>query len=296
MAKSVAAIIVTFNRIDLLKENIKALNNQSISLSHIIIVNNNSSDGTTDYLTKYIGNSKYIVMNMNENMGGAGGFNQGLKLAINKTDDDYFWLMDDDTIPTEDSLKYLIEKASFLKDQFGYLCSNVRWKDGSPSNVPEISADWSKLIEYGLISVKIATFVSFFVNRSMVEEVGYPIADFFIWGDDVEYSLRLRRKQSCYMVIDSKIIHKSQSVTSKQSIITDDSNRLDRYFYSHRNFVYIGHKYQHKSFFRMFLGKMRLILQVLIKSNNLKLKRIFIILKAYFKGINFKPIVEKIKK
>lgn len=294
MKKLVAAVVVTFNRLNLLKENIKALNEQSFMLSHIIIVNNNSSDGTKEYLDKYKDDNKYIIINTKKNIGGAGGFNRGLKSAINDTNDDYFWLMDDDTMPTYNSLDALVNKANLLKNKFGFLCSNVRWKDGSPSNVPDLSENWQGPIEEGLLSVDIATFVSFFVNRDSLNAIGYPIADFFIWGDDIEYSLRLNKEFDCYMVINSKIIHKSQTKTSNQSIITDNSDRIDRYFYSLRNLMYIGHKYQGKNFVRLFLGKMKLIVQILFRSNDMKFKRISIVLNAFFKGLKFNPQVEKI--
>ena len=45
-----AAVIVTYNRKELLEENIKALLDQSEKLNKIFIIDNNSTDGTKSYL------------------------------------------------------------------------------------------------------------------------------------------------------------------------------------------------------------------------------------------------------
>ena len=81
MNKKIAAIIVTFNRKDLLVECIDNLKKQTIKLSEIIVVNNNSNDGTKEILTTIKG---ITVINLEKNIGGAGGFNIGLRYAYEK--------------------------------------------------------------------------------------------------------------------------------------------------------------------------------------------------------------------
>lgn len=293
MDNKVSAIVVTFNRLKLLKENLKALEEQGPYLNHIIVINNMSTDGTMEYLKKFINDEKYIVVNMNDNLGGAGGFNAGLKKGMAETQDEYFWLMDDDTIPLKDSLKELMNGANLLKNKFGYLCSNVKWIDGSASNIPATDSRWSELLDYGLVATKEATFVSFLVNREAVKKVGYPITEIFIWGDDTEYSLRLKNYMSGYMVINSNILHKSQQITFAQSIVTDNSNKLPRYFYKVRNLIYIRHRYYNERFFKMTFRNVKTLFRIIFKSDNLRLKRISILLKGYFAGIVFNPKIEK---
>ncbi|WP_295266446.1 glycosyltransferase, partial [Veillonella sp.] len=93
----VVAIVVTYNRLELLKECIQALQSQSLALD-ILVVDNNSNDGTRGYIEKLaLTNKNIIYKNTGENLGGAGGFNFGLKIAA-KMDYEYVWIMDDDCI------------------------------------------------------------------------------------------------------------------------------------------------------------------------------------------------------
>ncbi|WP_338210100.1 glycosyltransferase [Lactiplantibacillus paraxiangfangensis] len=293
--RKVAAVVVTYNRLMLLKECIESLKNQALELSHIIIVNNNSSDGTTNYLKTLKDDTQIRVVNLKENLGGAGGFNAGLKFGIEHTHDDYFWIMDDDTIPDDDALKSLINRAEFLKDDFGYLCSNVRWIDGSPSNLPKVASGWTQLLQHDLIKVTEATFVSVLTTRKNILNVGYPIADIFIWGDDTEYTLRLSRMKVSYLVEDSTVLHKSKQRTAGLTLVSDDSERLQRYFYLIRNVMYINRKYHNTGIIRLVASHVVLANKILLRSKNRKLMRIGILVKGFVAGMRFNPNIESVK-
>ena len=100
----IIAIVVTYNRLSLLKESINALLNQTHPLNKIVIVDNHSTDGTSDYLANLAKeNSIFQIVTMEQNVGGSGGFSEGVKQAA-YAHADWMWLMDDDTIPQEDAL------------------------------------------------------------------------------------------------------------------------------------------------------------------------------------------------
>lgn len=95
--------------------------------------------------------------------------------------------MDDDTIVEKDTLTELLDQAKTLKGKFGWLSSLALWIDGNEClmNYQEIDKDWNsekKNILNGRLRCQAATFVSLFINRVAVEEVGLPIKDYFIWG------------------------------------------------------------------------------------------------------------------
>jgi len=99
----VIAVIVTYNRKELLKECITALLNQDYRNCDILVVDNASTDGTFDYISELLKNKRVIYKNTGANLGGAGGFNFGMKEAVN-LGCDFVWVMDDDCMVHTDSL------------------------------------------------------------------------------------------------------------------------------------------------------------------------------------------------
>ena len=93
--KKVAAVVVTYNRKNLLLENVQSLLGQTFSDVQIIIVDNNSSDGTQDVLQQFIERKQILYFNTGANLGGAGGFSYGIRLAV-EAGYEYIWVMDDD--------------------------------------------------------------------------------------------------------------------------------------------------------------------------------------------------------
>lgn len=125
MNKSVAAIVVTYNRKDLLLENIECLKKQSESDDlDIIIIDNASTDGTDSVLQPYILDKSIIYINTGSNLGGAGGFNFGIGYAA-KQQYKYLWIMDDDCMPNKSALKEFFNADLTLQGKYGFLSSKV---------------------------------------------------------------------------------------------------------------------------------------------------------------------------
>lgn len=91
---STAALIVTYNRKELLKQSIEALL-RSETPCDIIVIDNASTDGTETALEPFIGSGRISYHNTGANLGGAGGFNFAIKTAL-KQGYEYMWIMDDD--------------------------------------------------------------------------------------------------------------------------------------------------------------------------------------------------------
>lgn len=286
----IAAIVVTYNRKILLEETIEALLNQTVKLDEIIIVNNCSTDGTESVLEKY--KESISIINLERNIGGAGGFNNGLKYAYEKGHS-LFWIMDDDTIAEQDALEKLIYPYNKLKDDnIGFLCSNVSWIDGTPClmNIPVLDGIFNEKLSDNLIKVKSATFVSMLITREAINNCGYPIKEFFIWADDTEFTQRIGKKFNNYMVIDSTVIHKMN--VNLGADIVSDKNRLERYFYAFRNRFYIGRRNGVKSLVKYLIRTLLTIIKIIAKSQKFKFKKVFILLKGTLAGLFFFPKVE----
>lgn len=293
----VAAVIVTFNKLDFLQECLGAIRAQSTPVSHIIVVDNHSSDGTQDYLAKQ---EDLLVLRTDNNLGGAGGFNAGMKQFMNQTQDDAVWIMDDDTIPVPTTLEKMLAGGQKAGD-YGFLCSNVKWTDDSPAlmNIPNVNkTGWNLIAEKGLINVASCSFVSVMIPRKVVQAIGYPISDFFIWGDDFEYTLRItttKLKANGYFVADSIVIHKMKQNLPVDILSEKDPNRLGRFFYNYRNLFYISKLQGGRFLLRHIVTALYTLVKVPFVSPNKRLKRMGLILHGLGAGMVFHPTVEQVQ-
>ena len=196
---NIAAVVVTFNRLDFLRRNLYMLLNQSRVPDSIIVVDNASSDGTGEFLDEFAKtHSDVKVLHLKENVGGSGGFAEGLKYAVN-SGADWVWMMDDDAFPYKDALKNLEIEMQKASKKVGVLWSRITDRtDAKPLNA--------------VVPVLSGTFVGFAVRREVVEQVGLPDASFFIYADDYDYSVRIRKAGfGIYRVNSSLILHKDWS-------------------------------------------------------------------------------------
>lgn len=295
----VAAVVVTYNRIDLLKQCVEALLKQKYPCD-ILLVNNNSTDGTEEWALELLNKFENIKYhNTGANLGGAGGFNFGMRWAV-KAGYEFVWVMDDDCISYEDTLEELMNADQILESNYGWLSSVALWKNGKEckmnrQKLKKSFYDYMELIQYGLVQAEQATFVSLFLNVTTVKRVGLPIKEFFIWGDDIEYTRRIavRYGISSFLVGKSKVLHLMNNNLGS-SIATDDKERISRYNYAFRNENFLYRKEGWKGIL-YYIAKCGLnIVRILLCSKDYKIQRCFIILKCMVKGILFNPSIEEI--
>ena len=291
----IIAVVVTYNRKELLKENIISLLAQSYKEFDILIIDNFSTDGTYEHIRNLIReNTNIIYFNTGKNLGGAGGFSLGIKKAY-ESGYEKIWLMDDDTIPTKSALEELVKADERLKGDYGFLAGTVLWNDGTWSKMNLLKSssyhafDDYEHVLYGIIRIERASFVSIMINSKAVKEMGLPIKEFFIWSDDQEYTDRISKKYSCYYVSKSRVIHKMKSNTGS-NVATDTADRIDRYKLAFRNEYYIARRNGTK---REYRGNVKgYLLLILRTSRDYKFKRIKAVLSGVLSGWRFKPEIE----
>ena len=233
---AVAAVVVTYNRLELLRQCVDALRAQT-TVCDILIVDNASTDGTDKWLATQ---PDLCYRNTGSNLGGAGGFNYGMRWAV-EAGYDYVWVMDDDTLPHPDALEKLMAADYALGGNYGWLSSAALWTDGTycqmnlQRRTPYRAIDVSALSPVPSV---MASFVSLLLKRDTIIRHGLPISDFFIWSDDWEYTRRISISHQCFTVPKSKVIHAMKS-NNVVSIATDSPDRLPRYRYFYRNDVYL---------------------------------------------------------
>lgn len=208
------AVIVTYNRKKDLLRCLQAVLSQTLTIDDIVIVNNASTDGTYEelcnffskdkekkfdkvYLLSEINKIKIHIINMSKNLGGSGGFHNGLKIANEELHSDYFWLMDDDGYPSENCLEMLFSKVSLYDyimptsidiDNHENLSWPTRMKNGKKTaRYDELQYSWGEIMNY------VTPFNGILLSKKCVESVGYINKDFFLWGDEYDHYWRCKQ-------------------------------------------------------------------------------------------------------
>lgn len=282
--KTTAAIVVTHNRLKKLEKCIKLLKAQSIPLDWIIVVNNDSTDGTREWLEAQ---NDIICINQ-ANQGGAGGMVTGIIEAM-RMGADWFWLMDDDTVPKHNSFEAMAGHKAFKSDAAGFLGSVVRWNDGSLHHMnllnPDFVGKWlGSVLEEKSIPVLSASFVSLLVSRNAVERVGLPLRGLFIWGDDIEFTRRISSVMPCYAVLDSEVIHDTATNDGAGTQLDPSAIHSVKFWCLHRNLIALDFFYG-GGVLRIIKRLVFTALRLLAESTSLK--AIPVILSAFLDGILF---------
>lgn len=292
--RSVAAVVVTYNRLPLLKRCVDCLRAQT-AICEILIVNNASTDGTEEWLAVQTG---LLSRNTGSNLGGAGGFNYGMRWAV-EDGFDYVWVMDDDTLPKPDALEKLLEEDEILKGDYGWLSSVALWTDGSEckmnrQKLKKSYYDYSPLLKYGLVQAEQATFVSLFLRRETILRVGLPIKEFFIWGDDIEFTRRIavREGTPCFLAGGSQVVHATKN-NEGSNIALDDPERIGRYFYAFRNEAYLYRQEGAKGRLFCFAKRGRDFWRI-IRHSKTRILRLKVLVQGSFFGLFFHPTIENV--
>ena len=292
------AIVVTYNRLSLLKECIHGILSQTKKADNIIVINNQSTDGTGEWLA-----TQPVTTITQENKGGAWGFFTGIKSAY-ESGADWIWVMDDDTIPQPDALEMLLKCSTNTNLQkFGFFVSKAIWTDGSPHvmNLPDINTfikgtPFSTFDSYGATLVNAASFVSILISKEAVFECGLPMKEFYIWADDVEFTSRITGAGFLAAYVkDSVVLHKT-ATNYGADIYQAEKKDAWKHVYGIRNKLYI--KKKKKGIVRFWFSVLKNYLfipfSILRKRKYEKLYFIKIVWKATTKAIGFNPKIEKV--
>ena len=292
MKSPVAAIVVTYNRLELLRQCVEALRAQTAACD-ILIVDNASTDGTAQWLASQ---PDLHCRNTGSNLGGAGGFHFGMRWSV-EDGYDYVWLMDDDTLPMPDALQKLLEADRVLDGNYGWLSSVALWTDGSEckmnrQKLKKSFYEYSPLMKYGLVQAEQATFVSLFLRSENIRRFGLPIKEYYIWGDDLEYTRRIavRGGLHCFAAGQSQVVHAAKSNVGS-NIALDEPERIGRYFYAFRNEAHLYRQEGMKGMAYCFAKRCRDFLRIL-RFGKPKGPRFGILFKGIWAGFFFCPEIE----
>lgn len=297
--RSVSAVVLTYNRRDLVEDCLTAIRAQTVRVDRIVVIDNGSTDGTAQMLARNWAD-KIELHILPKNLGAAGGFNAGIRMAY-RSQADAIWVMDDDVMPDPDALEQLIEADRLLRARDldpPFVISTARTPSGIVTNVPDIDLtrnslsyqNWPELLEHGLVPVRRATFVSILLPRATIDAFGLPIASMFIWGEDTEYTARITRERAGYLVGRSRAIHVRQ-MDGKLDIRTETNpTRIGYHYYFLRNQAYNVRRYQSTGAFVRHLFRQAHLAGKLLLSGQFRKARI--VAMGTLSGTIFHPTIE----
>jgi GT2 family glycosyltransferase len=248
---TVAAVVVTRNRPGLLKRCLAAIDSQTYPTSQLVVVDNASDEPTRELLAGEVARrgEGFNLIRLDENTGGAGGFHAGMRACLSLPCT-HMWLMDDDCEPDSQAVAELVAATAIVGED-AVLGGNILDLNNESINVQSVSQrlGMNCLPQYplhladGLLEMGALTFVSFLVSVDLVRKVGLPLKEFFIWGDDTEYSRRLARFTKLYQVGKSKTKHLKSGDASQSLFKEQDRDKIWQYHWFYRNRLFINLKY-----------------------------------------------------
>ncbi len=220
----IGVVIVTYNRLEKLKIALSSYEKQTLKPEYILVVNNNSTDGTKEYLENEWQKGKTEIerkiVNLDKNTGGSGGFYEGLKNSL-ELDAEWIWVADDDAYPKENAFEIGSNYINNHKnDNLSAICGTVLKSDGKTidcshrrkiytSAFNRISQPYSKEKDYEKEEFEINGFsyVGTMINKEKLEKTELTKKDYFIYYDDTEHSYRLSKLGKIVCIPKMQIVH-----------------------------------------------------------------------------------------
>jgi rhamnopyranosyl-N-acetylglucosaminyl-diphospho-decaprenol beta-1,3/1,4-galactofuranosyltransferase len=309
-SNKIAAVVVTYNRKHDLIICLESIFKQSKTVDALYIIDNKSNDGTPEFLLenhilkrlpllssnkdeiyteiKTLQNGKEIELNYVrkcKNDGGAGGFYKGMKLVY-ESNYDWIWLMDDDGMADTEQLNNLVtfSEENNIEYANALVLNNVNKNKlafglKGYKNIEDIK-------EQHYIEGYVNPFNGTFIAKRVIDKIGLIKKEMFIWGDESEYTSRVRKNDfKIVTVLDAIHYHpmnkgitkKVFPFSNKFKIIVKPVHLEHIYF---RNLGYLEKLYGNKKI--RILSRFTYISYFIL---NFRFVRAFKFLKHYSKGV-----------
>jgi len=225
---SLSVVIVTRNRLDKLKRCLDSVR-QKMPFAQVIVVDNGSNDGTVEYLKK---RSDITSLFLPKNIGVAAGRNAG----IERTTGDFVMFLDDDAWIGELNMTHIVDYFS-LKPKVALVAPRILYPDGRLQESIRRFPTLSFILRRGLVSFHLlrstkgyekhlehdttrmhlidwAIGACLIIRRDVFQRIGLFDGKFFSVYDDVDFCLRLRKKDLTAIYWPDATVYHEYSRTS----------------------------------------------------------------------------------
>jgi GT2 family glycosyltransferase len=290
---SVCAIIVTWNK----KNDVMRLLDQLKDIYYppdkleILVVDNHSSDGTAEAIASAY--PEVILIRNQENLGGTGGFNTGMRWVLeNRPECEFLWLLDNDVLVDKKALISLVRVMN--KNPRAAICGSKIMDIDVPDRLIEIGAfiDYStgdirtNVPDPALLSNPDAVFevdyvaaCSLLARTAYIKDAGLWHEAFFIYWDDMEWGARFKSLGYQVLASNASIVwHPSWAGR------TSDGSEIWRCYYRSRNALAFFNHYSGGGMKRrLLLAKM--LLRFMRFATGDAIRSYSALSEAYFRGI-----------
>lgn len=220
-----AVVIVTYNRFELLQECIECVYKQTKCFTDVVIVDNACTDGTSKWLDALTYGNIHII-HEETNGGGAKGFSDGVKYVHDNLDADWLLLIDDDAMLANNYIEEIAKATTLYPDCKAFSGSVVtdgkidvthRKRVGGTLTFKITPVSLSEYEQESFV-YDLCSFCGLTFSTSLIDKIGLPKAEYFIWYDDTEYSLRIRKHTEIINLNSTSINHKTKIATSTNAI------------------------------------------------------------------------------
>ncbi len=256
-----AVVIVTFNNAEILGDLLDDLGRQICLPDKVFVIDNASKDHTENIVKFKYPEVQYI--RLDKNTGSAGGFYEGIKLAYSNFD--FIYLLDDDSHLQKDTLKEILDCFLFLEQSASVKIGAVR--SVGPSHSVKIPTPFEIFSWRGTL-----------LKCKIVSEVGLPKAEYFLYGEDLEYSLRISNRGYNFFWCPRSICGLRSRIYDGKKSISFLGNKVTIYkepfrlYYAFRNEISIYLNYNLKKVSKVFIYAAKLIIYNLLTEKDLGIK------------------------
>ncbi|PCJ22086.1 MAG: hypothetical protein COB04_01105 [Gammaproteobacteria bacterium] len=315
----VCALLVTYSdRADFVVKVVKELRCQGVD--NIVVVDNGSLHRSKKLLASLVERCGIVVLTETTNSGSAGGFYRGLSYIKSQMPCKRILLLDDDNCPAPGVVMALNEKLSdaehklqsrlvaiaSLRKSRQYLNLLARgWKKEQvmpPRSsiygfdfIQKINKFFKKsdppFLESGSHCVELpyAPYGGLFLSLSLLNAIGLPRTDFYLYGDDTEYTSRIARVGGqIFLAPECEVRDLEPSWNEGEGAVFEmllAEVEHERVYYGVRNRVYFDSHFYRAGQFRYRLNRaMFVVLLFLFSVKGLRFRRFLYIISALRDG------------